>query len=45
MEVVDALYKGYGESPNQGFIQTQGNAYLDARFPQLDGVKKAEIVK
>jgi peptidyl-prolyl cis-trans isomerase A (cyclophilin A) len=45
MDVVEALFKGYGESPNQGFIQSQGNAYLDSKFPKLDGVKKAEIVK
>ena len=41
MDVVDAIYKGYGESPNQGAIQAQGNAYLDAKFPKLDGVKHA----
>ena len=51
MEVVDSLYNGYGEGapggmgPNQGQIQAQGNAYLDSKFPKLDGVKHAEIVK
>jgi peptidyl-prolyl cis-trans isomerase A (cyclophilin A) len=45
MDVVDALFKGYGESPDQGAIQMQGNAYLDGHFPKLDGVKHAEIVK
>jgi peptidyl-prolyl cis-trans isomerase A (cyclophilin A) len=51
MEVVDQLYKGYGEGapggsgPFQGQIQSQGNAYLDSKFPKLDGVKHAEIVK
>jgi peptidyl-prolyl cis-trans isomerase A (cyclophilin A) len=44
MDVLNGIYKGYGESPNQGAIQTQGNAYLDAKFPKLDGVKHAEIV-
>ena len=50
MEVVDSLYKGYGEGaprgrgPNQGRIQTEGNAYLRAEFPELDYLKKAEIV-
>jgi peptidyl-prolyl cis-trans isomerase A (cyclophilin A) len=44
MDVVNGIYKGYGESPNQGAIQSQGNAYLDAKFPKLDGVKHAEIV-
>jgi peptidyl-prolyl cis-trans isomerase A (cyclophilin A) len=45
MDVVDSLYKGYGEAPNQALIQAQGNAYLDGQFPKLDGIKHAEIVK
>jgi peptidyl-prolyl cis-trans isomerase A (cyclophilin A) len=51
MDVVDSLYKAYGEGapmgrgPDQGRIQAQGNAYLDSQFPKLDGVKRAEIVK
>jgi peptidyl-prolyl cis-trans isomerase A (cyclophilin A) len=51
MDVVDSLYKGYGEGapggmgPDQGRIQAQGNAYLDSSFPKLDGIKHAEIVK
>lgn len=50
MDVVDSLYKGYGEGaprgsgPDQGRIQLEGNAYLDAEFPKLDAVKHAEIV-
>ena len=43
MEIVDGLYKGYGEQPNQGLIQSQGNAYLDAKFPKMDHVTKAVI--
>ncbi len=43
MEVVDSIYKGYGEQPNQGLIQSQGNAYLDAKFPKMDRVTKAVI--
>jgi peptidyl-prolyl cis-trans isomerase A (cyclophilin A) len=45
MDVVDKINSSYGESPNQGAIQNQGNAYLDQKFPQLDGVTHAEIVK
>lgn len=51
MDVVDSLHKGYGEGaprgrgPNQGRIQTEGNTYLRAEFPELDYVKKAEIAK
>ncbi|RYE94686.1 MAG: peptidylprolyl isomerase [Myxococcales bacterium] len=50
MDVVDSLHKGYGEGaprgrgPDQGRIQSEGNAYLTRDFPQLDGVKKATIV-
>ncbi len=49
MEVVDKLYKGYGEGaprgagPNQMLIQSKGNEYLKAEFPQLDYTKKAVI--
>jgi len=50
MEVVDALYKGYGEGPPGGHgpsqerIQNEGNAYLDAEFPKLDRVLKTEVL-
>ncbi len=43
MDVVDKINAGYGERPNQGMIQTQGNAYLEKDFPKLDYVKKASI--
>jgi peptidyl-prolyl cis-trans isomerase A (cyclophilin A) len=49
MDVVDALYKGYGEGaprgqgPDQGRIQTEGNVYLIQDYPKLDFVKKATI--
>ena len=50
MEIVDSLYKGYGEGaprgrgPDQGRIQGEGNSYLKAEFPQLDYVKKASVL-
>jgi peptidyl-prolyl cis-trans isomerase A (cyclophilin A) len=50
MEVVDSLYKGYGEGaprgqgPDQGRIQMEGNAYLDKDFPQLDRILSATLV-
>jgi peptidyl-prolyl cis-trans isomerase A (cyclophilin A) len=49
MDVVDQLYSGYGEGapqgrgPNQGRIQTEGNAYLTKEFSSLDFVRKATI--
>jgi peptidyl-prolyl cis-trans isomerase A (cyclophilin A) len=39
MQVVQALYSGYGESPDQAMIITQGNAYLLKQFPKLDFIK------
>ena len=44
MDAVNGIYKGYGESPNQALIQSQGNAYLDSKYPKLDGTTHAEIV-
>lgn len=49
MDVVDSLYSGYGEGaphgrgPDQGRIQSQGNAYLEKDFPKLDYIVRATI--
>lgn len=45
MEIVDQLYSGYGEQPNQGHIRMKGNAYLDQSFPKLDGIVKASVIQ
>ena len=45
MEVVDKINAQYREQPNQGRIQSEGNAYLTKEFPKLDYIKKATIVK
>ena len=43
MDVVDRIYPGYGEAPDQGVLETAGNAYLRATFPRLDSVTRATI--
>jgi peptidyl-prolyl cis-trans isomerase A (cyclophilin A) len=52
MDVVDRLYKGYGERSGGGMraghqdkLFEEGNAYLDREFPQLDRLIRARIVK
>lgn len=45
MDVVDAINSQYGQRPDQGSIQSSGNAYLNKSFPKLDYIRKASIVK
>jgi peptidyl-prolyl cis-trans isomerase A (cyclophilin A) len=45
MDAVEKINADSGEKPNQGMIQSQGNAYLKKDFPKLDYVKKATIEK
>jgi homoserine O-acetyltransferase len=49
---VDSLYSGYGEDSGggvrrgeQGRLVAEGNAYLDAHFPELDRLVRATIVR
>jgi peptidyl-prolyl cis-trans isomerase A (cyclophilin A) len=44
MDVVDKIYSGYGEQPNQGRLQTEGKAYTDKSFPMLDKIVSATII-
>lgn len=44
MEIVDSIFHEYGERPDQGRIQSQGNAYLSAEFPKLDYIKSASVI-
>jgi peptidyl-prolyl cis-trans isomerase A (cyclophilin A) len=43
MDVVDKLYDGYGEAPDQTAIQDQGGAYLKKNFPLMDNIKATVI--
>lgn len=43
MEVVDKIYSGDGERPDQGRIQSAGNPYLATAHPKLDYIKTATI--
>lgn len=51
MNIVDTLYREYGDSPPRGRgpdqtrVQMEGNDYLNKSFPELDYVKKATIEK
>jgi len=44
MDVVDKIYPGYGERPDQQRITEEGKAYLDKNFPMLDSIKAARIL-
>ncbi|HTX60510.1 MAG TPA: peptidylprolyl isomerase, partial [Verrucomicrobiae bacterium] len=44
MSVLDHVYAGYGEQPDQQQMSERGNAYLIASFPKLDYIKTARIV-
>jgi cyclophilin family peptidyl-prolyl cis-trans isomerase len=44
MGVVDSMYAGYGEEPDQSRIGAEGNRYLKRYFPRLDYVKSATVV-
>jgi peptidyl-prolyl cis-trans isomerase A (cyclophilin A) len=49
MEVVDALYGGYGEGaprgrgPDQFRLQVEGEKYMARQFPRLDKIHKATV--
>jgi peptidyl-prolyl cis-trans isomerase A (cyclophilin A) len=44
MDVVDKIYPGYGERPDQGRITDEGDAYLVKNFPMIDKIKLAKIL-
>jgi len=44
MDVVQKIYSGYGERPDQGAITKDGNAYLGKNFPNIDSIKAATVI-
>jgi len=44
MGVVDSIYAGYGEAPDQSLIAADGNQYLKREFPRLDYIESARVV-
>lgn len=45
MDVVDKINAEYGEQPDQGRIQFEGNAYLAKEFPRLTVMKSVTLAK
>jgi peptidyl-prolyl cis-trans isomerase A (cyclophilin A) len=43
MVIVERLFSGYGEGPDQGRLTAEGNAFLATYFPQLSYIKKATV--
>ena len=44
MDVVDSIYAGDREKPNQGKVQSDGNGYLKKAFPKLSFIKSATLL-
>ncbi len=44
MEVVDKIYPGYAERPDQQRITEEGDAYLVKNFPMIDKIKLGKIL-
>ena len=45
MEIVEKINAEYGERPDQGRIQFEGNAYLAKEFPRLTVMKSVTLAK
>ncbi len=45
MDVVEKINAEYGQTPDQGAIQSRGNEYLKSKFPPMDFIKSVRLVK
>jgi len=45
MDITDQFYSQYGENPDQDFIYSEGNKYLEKNFPLLDHIFTARLKK
>ncbi len=45
LDILDRIYNGYGETPQQGKIATKGNPYLIENFPELSYITDMRLVK
>lgn len=45
MDIVDKIYSGDAEGPEQPRIEQEGNAYLEKAFPKLDYVRTARLAQ
>ena len=45
LDVVEKLYAGYGDTPTpqQGEMESQGNAFLEKHYPKLDSIETARV--
>jgi len=44
MDVVNQIYAGYAERPDQGRITEEGDAYVSKNFPMIDKIKVAKVL-
>jgi len=45
MNVIESIYDGYRELPDQDSIQTKGNDYLNRNFPELDYIITTNVIE